>query len=244
MIRALLGLSAILLIAETVFLGFQGHSPRAGYAPEQPIPFSHKLHAGEMGLDCQYCHTQPEKGRQATVPSLNICMNCHSQVKKRVGAEEDSPHLAKLRDHFERGEPVAWTRVYDLPDYVYFSHQPHVGHAGISCQTCHGNVQDMDTVEIKVPFNMGWCLDCHRSRPGFINAPVFGPDGDIERFTERRNPNENDTGKACTMDVDCKHGEACRGAGEDGGHICVTTDYALSAHLNTAAPQSCTTCHR
>jgi hypothetical protein len=158
MIRALLGLSAILLIAETVFLGFQGYSARAGYAPEQPIPFSHKLHAGEMGLDCQYCHTQPEKGRQATVPSLNICMNCHSQVKKRVGADEDSPHLAKLREHFEKGEPVAWTRVYDLPDYVY--------------------------------------------------------------------------------------GEACRGGGEGGGHLCVVTDYALSAHLNTAAPQSCTTCHR
>ena len=102
MIRALLGISTLLVLGEVFFLAGQGWSPRTGHEPEQPIPFSHKLHAGEMQINCQYCHTQVEKGRHATVPSVNICMNCHSQVKRASGADKDSVHLAKLTEHYEK----------------------------------------------------------------------------------------------------------------------------------------------
>ena len=242
MIRALLGVSLLLVFGEVFYLAGQGHSPRTGYAPEQPIPFSHKLHAGEMGLDCQYCHTQPEKGRHSTVPSLNICMNCHNQVKRRTGASEDSVHLAKLREHFEKGTPVKWVKVHDMPDYVYFAHRPHVKTAGIRCQTCHGPVETMDKLGVSVAFNMGWCLDCHRQKPGFINAPIWNEDGELIRHAARANMGTAHDGQ-CSADSDCRRGQTCID-GSDGAGICGYSDYAESAHLSTAGPQNCTTCHR
>ena len=238
MIRALLGVSFIVVLAEVVFLGAQGHSPRAGYAPEQPIPFSHRLHAGELELDCQYCHTQPEKGRHSTVPSLNFCMNCHQQVKRVQGATEDSVHLAKLRDHFEKGEPIAWVKVHDLPDYVYFSHQPHVATAGIACQTCHGVVEKQDKMKVNVAFNMGWCMSCHRQEPGFINMPIWNEDGNLIRYTAQANAGTQHSG-ICATDEDCRRDQTCNEQ-----NVCGYSDYALAAHLNTAGPQHCTTCHR
>jgi hypothetical protein len=242
MIRALLGISLLLCVGEVFYLAGQGHSPRSGYAPEQPIPFSHKLHAGDMGLDCQYCHTQPEKGRHATVPSLNVCMNCHSQVKRRVGASEDSVHLAKLREHFANNEPVRWIKVHDTPDYVYFSHRPHVKTAGISCQTCHGPVENMDKVTVSIPFNMGWCLDCHRQKPGYINAPVWNKDNELIRHASFANMASRHSGE-CQTDKDCRRSQTCSEA-DNGVGVCGYSDYAESAHLNTAGPQNCTTCHR
>jgi hypothetical protein len=220
------------------FLAGQGFSPRTGYAPEQPIPFSHKLHAGEMAIECQYCHTQVEKGRHATVPSTNICMNCHNQVKRLHTADEDSVHLAKLREHFENDQPIEWVKVHDLPDHVYFSHQPHVKTAKIECSTCHGPVEKMDKVKVSVPFNMGWCLSCHRQKPGFINAPVWNEEGELIRYVTRANNGTAHSGM-CSKDDDCRRMQSCNPEGR-----CEYSDYAKSAHLDIAGPQNCTTCHR
>jgi hypothetical protein len=126
-----------------------------GYAPEQPIPYSHKLHAGELGIDCVYCHNTVEQGAAAAVPPVETCMNCHKAVKT------DSEVLAPVRAAYETGEAIAWKRVHLLPDYAYFDHSVHVA-ATIGCVTCHGRVDQMKTVKQEKSLSMGWCLDCHR----------------------------------------------------------------------------------
>jgi hypothetical protein len=127
-----------------------------GYAPEQPIKFSHKLHAGQMAIDCQYCHVGVEKGRHAVVPSVNTCMNCHAVARK------NKPEIIKLTQYYEEGKPLPWKRVHKVPDYAYFNHSVHVN-AGITCESCHGNVQEMEVIEQVKPFTMTACLDCHRN---------------------------------------------------------------------------------
>ena len=126
-----------------------------GYEPDQPIPYSHKLHAGEMKIDCKYCHNTTEVSRHASVPSLNICMNCHMNIAK------DSPALTKLKEAFMNETPVAWNKVHLLPDHVKFSHEKHVN-AGKACTDCHGPVEQMDTVYQWSSLSMGFCVNCHR----------------------------------------------------------------------------------
>lgn len=128
-----------------------------GYMPDQPIPFSHKKHAGELKIDCRYCHTGAYKTRHAGIPSMNICMNCHRVVKT------DSPHIQNLTQHFNEGKPIEWIRVHEEPDFVFFNHRPHVA-AGVACQTCHGPVQEMEKIYQAEPLTMGWCKDCHDGR--------------------------------------------------------------------------------
>ena len=129
-----------------------------GVADQQPIPFSHKHHVGELGLDCRYCHTAVEDSPTAGMPPTEICMQCHSQIWK------DSPVLAPVRDSFHNGTPIQWTRVDSLPDYVYFDHSIHVA-KGVACVTCHGQVDDMPLMWQDKSLLMTWCLDCHRN-PG------------------------------------------------------------------------------
>jgi len=126
-----------------------------GYQPEQPIPFSHELHAGKYEIDCKYCHTSAEYSRHASVPSLNICMNCHLTVKTT------SPHIQKITEAYNNEEAVAWEKVHLLPDFVKFNHQAHV-QAGKKCQTCHGPIEQMPEVYQYTDLSMGWCVDCHR----------------------------------------------------------------------------------
>lgn len=126
-----------------------------GYQPDQPIPFSHKKHAGDLKMDCKYCHVGVDKSAAASVPALNVCMNCHQAVKT------DSPHIQRLTEHYQQGKPVQWERIHELPDFVRFSHQPHVL-AGLDCVTCHGDVKTMDVVYQAEPLTMGWCMQCHR----------------------------------------------------------------------------------
>jgi hypothetical protein len=140
-----------------VLLGF-GFSPQTtavGYAPEQPVSYSHALHAGKLGLDCRYCHTSVEKAAFAALPATQVCMNCHTAIKA------DSPKLLKVRESWVSGRPVEWVKVHDLPDYVYFNHSAHVNR-GVGCVSCHGRVDQMEVVRQVRPLNMGWCLDCHR----------------------------------------------------------------------------------
>ncbi len=148
----------LVVVLVTYVLTFYISAPERtniGNQPVQPIPFSHKLHAGTMEIDCKYCHVGAEKGRHAVVPSVNICMNCHKYVKT------DSPHIKKLTKHYETGEPVPWKRIYRVPEYVYFDHAVHVA-KGFDCSQCHGDVAAMDTVYQARRITMGRCINCHR----------------------------------------------------------------------------------
>jgi hypothetical protein len=127
-----------------------------GYSPDQPINFSHKLHAGNMKIDCQYCHTAVEKGRHAGIPSADICMNCHSVARK------DRPEIKKLTKYYEQNKPIPWKRVHRVPEFAYFNHSFHVN-KGIDCKHCHGEVGQMDKIAQVHSFTMGRCLYCHRN---------------------------------------------------------------------------------
>lgn len=128
-----------------------------GYAPEQPVPFSHQLHAGQLKIDCQYCHASVGKSRHATIPSMNVCMNCHSVVRP------DSPAIQKMKETIEQGDSFAWIKIHDLPDFVRFSHKRHIA-KGIACETCHGKVEGMQKVSQVEKLNMGFCVNCHREK--------------------------------------------------------------------------------
>jgi hypothetical protein len=126
-----------------------------GYRPVQPVPYSHKLHAGDLGLDCRYCHIGVEVSASATIPPTQTCMNCHTLVKA------DSKKLAVVLESWTKGTPIEWIRVHDLPDYAYFNHSAHVI-VGVGCASCHGNVAEMEEVMQVEALSMSWCLDCHR----------------------------------------------------------------------------------
>ena len=127
-----------------------------GYEPEQPVPYSHRLHAGQLGMDCRYCHANVERSYEAMVPPTQTCMGCHALV------QTESARLAPVRESWETGEAVEWVRVHKLPDHAYFDHSVHLA-AGVGCVTCHGRVDRMEVVRIDEPLSMGWCLDCHRA---------------------------------------------------------------------------------
>lgn len=126
-----------------------------GYAPEQPIPYDHSLHAGYYKIPCEFCHYNAEKSRHATVPTTDVCMKCHKQVKT------DSPVIQQITKMFERGESISWVRVNLLPEHVKFNHKRHIA-KGVQCQTCHGAVEQMQVYYQKEAFNMGWCIECHK----------------------------------------------------------------------------------
>jgi len=126
-----------------------------GYQPVQPVPFSHKLHAGDMEMDCRYCHAQVERAAVASVPPSQVCMNCHSLVKR------DSPLLVPILDSVTKDHRMRWVRVHKTPEYAYFNHGVHV-RAGVGCQSCHGDIRSMEVVTQQKPLSMSWCLDCHR----------------------------------------------------------------------------------
>ena len=137
---------------------------RVGYQPVQPVPFSHQVHAGQLGLDCRYCHNGVEKSWFANLPGASTCMNCHNQVMK------DDPVLQIVRDSATNNTPIAWVQVHKVPDYVYFNHSVHVTR-GISCVECHGRIDQMDEVSHAKPLSMSFCLDCHRDPASAIRPP-------------------------------------------------------------------------
>ena len=144
---------------------------RIGYAPVQPVPYSHALHVGQLGLDCRYCHSNVDKSGYANLPTAQTCMNCHNQVKT------DSPLLAVVRKSYETGDPVPWVKVHELPDFAYFNHSVHVTR-GVSCVECHGKVNEMEVVTHTQSLSMGFCLECHRNPEGRVRHPedVFNLD--------------------------------------------------------------------
>lgn len=180
----------VLVLIAVGFLGFKvadgaiSLGRQQNYAPEQPIHFSHKLHAGINQIDCKYCHVGAERGKSATIPSTNICMNCHKYVNKGPSAEfkkanglagpgSDTAQIAKIyaaagwnpkTQTYDKSaaKSVEWVRIHNLPDHVYFNHSQHVKVGGIACQTCHGPVEEMDVVYQFASLSMGWCINCHR----------------------------------------------------------------------------------
>lgn len=142
-----------------------------GYQPVQPVAFSHKLHAGQYKINCEYCHTGVQKGKSATIPSTNICMNCHSVIKE--GPQYGAQEIAKVVSAHEKGEAIEWVRIHNLPDLVYFNHQQHVKVAGLECQTCHGPIEEMEEVYQYSRLTMAWCINCHRERKIDLNSNPY-----------------------------------------------------------------------
>ncbi len=171
-----IGTFVILCLATYGFyFGVTEVAVQQGYAPEQPIKYSHKLHAGELQIDCKYCHSTAEKSKQASVPSLNTCMNCHKAVQLRDKYNgEVSPEIKKLyaamdydaetAKYGDNPKPIRWIRIHNLPDHAFFNHSMHVKGAGLACQQCHGPIQEMEVVQQYSTLQMGWCINCHRER--------------------------------------------------------------------------------
>jgi mono/diheme cytochrome c family protein len=145
---------------KAVINGLYGIGIQQGYAPLQPIAFSHKIHAGQYEIDCKYCHVGVMKGKSATIPSVNICMNCHNQI--RSGTTTGEGEIAKIVKAWDTKTPIEWVRIHNLPDLAYFNHAQHVNVGGQECQTCHGPIETMDVVRQHSLLTMGWCIDCHR----------------------------------------------------------------------------------
>ena len=193
-----LALSALTLAPRVLAWRLPGNN--AGYEPKQPIAFSHRLHAGELQMSCLYCHSGAESSRHAGVPAANVCMNCHRFVTApsiAVRAEDDaaqkqnrapqhivSPELQKLydalaldtkmqRDPARHPTPIVWTKVHNVPDFVYFDHRAHVS-VGVACQQCHGPVETMERMRQNATLTMGWCINCHRDATtnGINGKPV------------------------------------------------------------------------
>lgn len=151
----LVGVGALFVVG-LLYYGIHPQAMDIGYQPEQPVPYSHALHAGELGIDCRYCHNTVETSAFASVPPTETCMNCHSTVRP------DSELLAPIRESHATGLPVEWVRVHDEPDFVYFNHSAHVTR-GVGCVECHGRVDKMEEVYQAQPLSMAWCLSCHRA---------------------------------------------------------------------------------
>lgn len=161
-----------IIVLKTLIDGAFTIGVQQGYQPTQPIAFSHELHAGQYEIDCQYCHTGVNKSKSANIPSPNICMNCHSQIKNVGGEEGVSKEIAKIyaaidydpatQTYGTDTKPIEWVRIHNLPDLAYFNHSQHVKVAGLDCETCHGPIREMEVVYQYSSLTMGWCINCHR----------------------------------------------------------------------------------
>lgn len=163
-----LSLAVVTLVGvASIFLVWYYFSPEytdVGYKPDQPVPFSHRIHAAQLGLDCRYCHNLVEVSPHANVPATETCMNCHGQILT------ESLNLLPVRESWSTDGPVEWVNVHALPDYAHFSHAVHVTR-GVGCETCHGRIDQMEVVRQSEPLSMGWCLDCHRQPELYLRPP-------------------------------------------------------------------------
>lgn len=160
---AALGGAPIYLTA-FVWYGFSPKTTDVGYQPKQPVPYSHELHAGELGIDCRYCHNTVDQAGHAAIPPTETCMNCHTLI------HPTSTKLLPIRESAATGQPVQWVKVHDLADFAYFNHSAHVTR-GVGCVSCHGRVDRMEVVYQKETLSMEWCLDCHRNPEPHLRPP-------------------------------------------------------------------------
>lgn len=171
------------IVFAIVYFAVRNDVADVGYRPQQPVPFSHKLHTGDLQISCQYCHAGVEMSAHSPVPSTQTCMNCHTAVKP------ESPRLARVRESIETGSPIEWVRIHKVPDYAHFNHSRHI-RAQIDCKSCHGPVESMGVISQYKPLSMGWCLNCHRNpadnivgaRP--ISGVFTGKLHDVERLLD------------------------------------------------------------
>ena len=166
-------LITVLFVLRFTFDMLMGVGVTTNYQPKQPIEFSHKVHAGVNGVDCNYCHTSARKSKHSGIPSANVCMNCHTYISE--GTQTGTKEIAKIyeavgfdpdtRKYIEGYEekPIEWIRIHNLPDHAYFNHSQHVVAGKIECQECHGPIEEMDVVYQHASLTMGWCVDCHRN---------------------------------------------------------------------------------
>ncbi len=159
------GLVALLivggLVTVAVWYYFTPKYSRVGYQPIQPVAFDHKLHVGQLGLDCRYCHSNVEVSSHSNFPSTQTCMNCHGQI------QATNPKLKPVRDSWATGQPISWVKIHNVPDYAYFNHSVHVSR-GVSCVSCHGQVNEMNVVWHNQSQSMAWCLNCHRNPQEYV----------------------------------------------------------------------------
>ncbi|MCA9592781.1 MAG: cytochrome c3 family protein [Myxococcales bacterium] len=181
---------APLYVIGLVWYGFSPKTTDVGYEPKQPVPYSHALHAGQLAIDCRYCHNTVDKAAMAAIPATETCMNCHQRVRAK------SPKLELVRQSYATGEPIPWVKVHDLPDYVYFNHSAHVTR-GIGCVSCHGRIDRMEEVYQHETLSMGWCLDCHRAPEQNLRPPEevtnmdWKPPGDPIEYGKRLREQNN-----------------------------------------------------
>ena len=186
--------TAIYLGAVATF-GFSARAIDRGYQPKQPVPFSHRLHAGQLGLDCRYCHSTVERQAHAAIPPTETCMGCHTRI------HPTSPKLTPVRESWATGKSIPWVRVHDLPDYAYFNHAAHV-QKGVGCASCHGRIDQMDVVYQAHDLSMSWCLDCHRNpephlRPKSLVTQMDYKPGDPETQKQLRVANNVNPLQSC-----------------------------------------------
>jgi mono/diheme cytochrome c family protein len=162
----------VIVILKFTYDGLMGVGVTTNYQPTQPIEFSHKIHAGQNGVDCNYCHTSARKSKHSGIPSANVCMNCHtyinegaisgtSEIQKIYDAVGFDPQTRTYIEGYEQ-KPIEWVRIHNLPDHAYFNHSQHVVAGGLECQECHGPVEEMDVLYQYSPLTMDWCIECHR----------------------------------------------------------------------------------
>lgn len=193
--KPFIGISLFLFLAialKLVIDGLYSVGIQQGYQPKQPIAFSHALHAGQYEIECQYCHTGVMKGKSANIPSANICMNCHQQIKP------ESPEIQKIyaaidfdpdtQTYGNNKKPIEWVRIHNLPDLAYFNHAQHVNVGGLECQTCHGAIEEMEVVYQHSKLTMGWCINCHRETQ--VNADGNDYYDKLLELHESANPGE------------------------------------------------------
>ena len=169
---AFIGLVVLIVVFKFTYDGLMGVGVTTNYAPAQPIAFSHKVHAGINGVDCNYCHSSARKSKHSGIPSANVCMNCHTYINE--GSISGTAEIQKIYDAigfdpqtrtYIEGyvqKPIEWVRIHNLPDHAYFNHSQHVVAGGLECQECHGPVEEMDVLYQYSELTMGWCIDCHR----------------------------------------------------------------------------------
>ncbi len=183
-IHYILILTALTIIGEGVFVEAAALGRQQYYQPDQPIHFSHAIHAGQNQIDCEYCHFTAEESMHAGIPPTQVCMNCHKQVKStdltfENGTIKGADEIQKIYQHMDSGKPIEWVKVHNLPDHVYFNHAQHVNVGKLDCTECHGDVEDMDQIVQVEDLSMGWCVECHRTKEVQFTSNKF-----YDKYTE------------------------------------------------------------
>ena len=213
-------LGGALYVPTVAGLALHPETLNIGYMPTQPVPYSHALHVGQLGMDCRYCHTTVDKAAFAAIPPTQTCINCHH------GIFTESVNLRAVRESWVSGDPIEWVKVHDLPGYAYFNHSAHVNR-GVGCFSCHGRIDQMDVVYQHEPLNMAWCLECHRSPENYLR-----PKDQITSMTYHlaRGPN----------DLEVREGETIEEAQLRVGRR-LLREYGIREERYMDA---CSTCHR